>query len=74
MSEGVGSRTVLLESSSPHSGGFVVEESQDEDERGLIRRLVFLESPHLAQTEILMIHKSKRCVVMLQWTDHRPYS
>ena len=52
----------------------MVEESQDEDERGLIRRLVFLESPHLAQTEILMINKSKRCVLMLQWTDCPPCS
>uniref|UniRef100_A0A1X7V9F0 Methyltransferase domain-containing protein n=1 Tax=Amphimedon queenslandica TaxID=400682 RepID=A0A1X7V9F0_AMPQE len=58
LAEGVGSRTVLLESSSSSSGGFVVEESQDEEERGLVRRLVFLESPHLAQTEILMINKS----------------
>ena len=38
----------------------MVEESQDDEERGLIRRLVFLESPHLAQTEILMINKSMK--------------
>ena len=53
LSEGIGSRTVLTEDVSSFSGRFIVEESEGE-EGGLTRQLIFLESPHLVQTEVLM--------------------
>ena len=50
LGEGLGSREVLFESSSPLSGKVVVEESEDEGVR--VRRLIFLCTPHLSQTEV----------------------
>ena len=61
--DGLGSRVVLHEGSSAHSGGYVVEEcdSSDSGEGGdgsesvRLRRLIFLTCQHLAQTEVHMI-------------------
>ena len=48
---------MLLEDSSPLSGDFVVEESELPGEEGqqCVRRLVFINSSHLAQTEVMMM-------------------
>ena len=54
LGDGLGSRVVLHEGSSAHSGGYVVEEC-DSSEGVRVRRLVFLSSQHLAQTEVHMI-------------------
>ena len=57
LGDGLGSRVVLHEGSSAHSGGYVVEEcdSSEVGEGVRVRRLVFLNSQHLAQTEVHMI-------------------
>jgi hypothetical protein len=57
LGDGLGSRVVLHEGSSTHSGGYVVEECDGgEGGEGVrLRRLVFLTSQHLAQTEVHMI-------------------
>ena len=57
LGDGLGSRVVLHEGSSTHSGDYVVEEC-DGNEAGevvRVRRLIFLSSQHLAQTEIHMV-------------------
>lgn len=54
LGDGLGSRVVLHEGSSAHSGDYVVEEC-DGCEGVRLRRLVFLSSQHLAQTEVQMI-------------------
>jgi hypothetical protein len=53
----LGSRVVLHEGSSAHSGDYVVEEcdSGEGGEGVRLRRLVFLTSQHLAQTEVHMV-------------------
>ena len=53
----MGSRVVLYQGSSTHSGGYVVEEcdSGEGGEGVRLRRLVFLISQHLAQTEVHMV-------------------
>lgn len=55
LGEGLGSRQVLFEASSPVSGKLVVEESEEEHGGGMVRRLVFLCSPHLSQTEVRIV-------------------
>ena len=52
-----GSRVVLHEGSSAHSGSYVVEEcdSSEGGEGVRLRRLIFLTSQHLAQTEVHMV-------------------
>ena len=57
LGDGLGSRVVLHEGSSAHSGGYVVEEcdSGEGGEGVRLRRLIFLTSQHLAQTEIYMV-------------------
>ena len=54
LGDGLGSRVVLHEGSSTHSGSYVVEEC-DSDEGGEGVRLIFLNSQHLAQTEVSMV-------------------
>ena len=57
LGDGLGSRVVLHKGSSAHSGKYVVEEC-DSDEGGegvRLRRLVFLTTQHLAQTEVHMV-------------------
>ena len=53
--EGLGSRKVLFESSSAVSGKMVVEESEEEGGGGRVRRLVFLCTPYLSQTEVRIV-------------------
>ena len=57
LGDGLGSRVVLHEGSSVHSGGYVVEECDGgEGGEGVrLRRLVFLSTQHLAQTEVHMV-------------------
>ena len=57
LGDGLGSRVVLHEGSSVHSGRYVVEESDSGDpgEGVRLRRLVFVSTPHLAQSEIQII-------------------
>ena len=60
LGDGLGSRVVLHEGSSAHSGDYVVEECDGCDggcsgEGVRLRWLVFLTSQHLAQTEIHMV-------------------
>ena len=52
--EGLGSRVVLHEGCSLLSGRYVVEECQG-DGGMLVRRLVFLSAPNIAQTEVNII-------------------
>ena len=54
LGDGLGSRVVLHEGRSSHSGDYVVEEC-DNGEGVRLRRLVFLTSRHLAQTEVHMV-------------------
>ena len=54
LGEGLGDLRVLYEDSSPFNGKFVVEESELPGQDGCVRRLVFTNSPHLAQTEVVM--------------------
>jgi hypothetical protein len=54
LGDGLGSRVVLHEGSSAHSGGYLVEECEG-GEGVRLRRLVFLNSQHLAQTELHMV-------------------
>ena len=54
MGEGLGSRVVLHEGCSALSGPYVVEEC-DGDGGTRIRRLVFLNSPSVSQTEVKII-------------------
>ena len=59
---GLGSRTVLHEGRSDASGRYVVEEVVGEEVEGeVVRRLVFLSAPQLAQTEIRMMHGERVC-------------
>lgn len=51
MGEGLGSRVVLHEGRSELSGQYVVEECEGDGGRR-VRRLVFLASPTVAQTEV----------------------
>ena len=44
---------MLHKDSSPFSGDFIVEEVEGDDEEW-IRKLVYLSTPYLAQTEILL--------------------
>ena len=57
LGDGLGSRVVLHEGSSTHSGDYVVEECDggDAGEGVRVRRLVSLTSQHLAQTEVQMV-------------------
>ena len=57
LGDGLGSRVVLHEGSSTHSGNYVVEECDRSEAGGemRVRRLVFLSSQHLTQTEVRMI-------------------
>ena len=57
LGDGLGSRVVLHQGSSTHSGDYVVEEcdSSKAGEEVRVRRLVFLSSQHLAQTEVHMV-------------------
>ena len=57
LGDGLGSRVVLHEGNSAHSGDYVVEECDGSEggEGVRVRRLVFLSSQHLAQTEVHMI-------------------
>ena len=66
LGDGLGTRKVLLEDSSLLSGAFVVEESESDDVDGLVRRLVFMATPHLAQTEVLM---KRPGIWMDRWMD-----
>ena len=50
LGDGLGNREILFEGSSDCTGAFVVEEIIDED-GSLLRRLVFLSTPHMAQSE-----------------------
>lgn len=54
LGEGLGSRVVLHEGSSPFTGGYVIEECEEEEGERL-RRLVFLNSPTLAQTVVNIV-------------------
>lgn len=54
LGEGLGSRVVLHEGSSPFTGRYVIEECEEEEE-GRVRRLVFLNTPALAQTVVNII-------------------
>lgn len=51
LGDGLGNREILFEGNSDCTGAFVVEEVVDEDGQ-LIRRLVFLSAPHMAQSEV----------------------
>ena len=57
LGDGLGSRVVLHKGNSAHSGDYVVEEcdGSESGEGVRVRRLVFLSSQHLAQTEVHMI-------------------
>lgn len=55
LGEGLGSLRVLYEDSSSLNGKFVVEESELPGQEGCVRRLVFTNSSHLAQTEVVMM-------------------
>jgi hypothetical protein len=57
LGDGLGSRVVLHEGSSAHSGDYVVEECDGgEGGEGVrLRRLIFLNSQHLAQTEVHVV-------------------
>ena len=50
----MGNRDILFEGSSDYTGEIVVEEVIDED-GSLLRRLVFLSTPHMAQSEAKVI-------------------
>lgn len=70
LGEGLGCRRVLLEDSSPLSGGFVVEESEVTEGGGggeWVRRLVFVDTSHLAQTEVKMRPGKVQCI--LTWCE-----
>ena len=54
LGEGLGSRVVLYKGHSDFSGSYVVEECESEGE-GRVRRLVFLNNPRLAQTEVKIV-------------------
>lgn len=54
MGEGIGSRVILHEGSSDQSGPYVVEECEG-DGGTRLRRLVFLNSPSMSQTEMEIV-------------------
>ena len=54
LGDGLGNREILFEGSSDCTGAFVVEEVIDED-GDLLRRLLFLSTPHMAQSEAKVI-------------------
>lgn len=54
LGDGLGNREILFEGGSDCTGTFVVEEVIDEDGT-LLRRLVFLSTPHMAQSEVKVI-------------------
>ena len=57
LGDSLGERSILCEDSSSLSGRFVVEESGGGEggEGAVVRRLVFMSAPQLAQTEVRMI-------------------
>ena len=54
MADGLGSRVVLHEGLSSLSGSYVVEECDGDDDTR-VRRLVFLSSPTVSQTEMRLV-------------------
>ncbi len=64
LGDGLGSRVVLQEGNSTHSGRYVVEECTEGEER--VRRLVFLDTPHLAQTEMRLTGERKSCNALIE--------
>ncbi|VVC41366.1 Methyltransferase domain,S-adenosyl-L-methionine-dependent methyltransferase [Cinara cedri] len=50
----LGDRKIIMESKSEHSGNFVIEEVTGEKD-GIFRRLVFLNMPHIIQSEAKLI-------------------
>ena len=69
LGDGLGSRVVLHEGSSTHSGNYVVEEcdSSESGEGVRVRRLVFLTSQHLAQTEVHMVPGMFLCACIINY-------
>ena len=63
LGDGLGNRDILFEGSSDCTGEFVVEEVIDED-GSLLRRLVFLSTPHMAQSETKVIQGTYRDTFM----------
>ncbi len=57
LGDGLGLRVVLQEGNSTHTGRYVVEECTEGE--GRVRRLVFLDTPHLAQTEMRLISEEE---------------
>lgn len=53
LGDGLGSRVIVYKGCSSYSGEYVVEECDSKD--GRVRRLVFLNTPHLAQTEVKLL-------------------
>ena len=51
LGDGLGNREIVFEGNSDCTGAFVIEDVIDEDGQ-LLRRLVFLSTPHMAQSEV----------------------
>ena len=68
LGDGLGSRDILFEGSSDCTGEFVVEEVIGED-GNLLRKLVFLSTPHMAQLETKVIQGAYRDTSMYRCHD-----
>ena len=55
LGDGLGSRVVVYKGCSSYSGEYVVEECDSGEGDGRVRRLVFLNTPYLAQTEVKLL-------------------
>lgn len=49
---------IISEGTSNFSGGYIVEEKEDDDGRGIFRRLVFLQNQQLVQSEARLVNSS----------------
>lgn len=58
LEEQLGDRKIIMESTSEHSGNFVIEEVAGQNKDETFRRLVFLNMPHIIQSEAKLLNRN----------------
>lgn len=75
LEEQLGDRKVITESKSEHSGNFVIEEVAGQNKDETFRRLVFLNMPHIIQSEAKLLNRNGETVIDYSHflSDYIPY-